>query len=342
MTILNLMLGRKRGGLEQASVDYAEALRHAGIPALSILSPGAWAAAPLTNAALPHETLPNLGYWDPIAIWQLRQLAKRTGARAVICHGNRALSLALFALKGRVPVIAVSHNYRTHRFSRADHCFAITGDLSNHLKQVGATESTSMPNMVRMPALLPRPPYRQPPVIGAMGRWTYIKGFDVFLHALGLLKIRGFPFHALLAGEGPEAENLRALIENHGLEDQVKLMGWVENKAEFFESIDVFAIPSRHEAFGLVLIESMAHGVPTITSDAEGPSQIVTHEHDALVTPREDAEALANALARLLTAEAFAEHLAKRALRTVSETYSINAMATRLQTALAPYMAKHA
>ncbi len=106
MTILNLMLGKGRGGLEQAGVDYAEALAHAGINALTITHPQAWVNPSLAN--LPHTTLSHIASWDIFAILKLRKIAEEKNATAIICHGNRALRVAFTALKGRVPVIAVA------------------------------------------------------------------------------------------------------------------------------------------------------------------------------------------------------------------------------------------
>ncbi|MES2984119.1 MAG: glycosyltransferase [Pseudomonadota bacterium] len=339
--ILNLMLGKKRGGLEQAALDYAEALAHAGIRALTVISPGAWVEAPLVAARVTHESLPNHARWDMLAVWRLRRLAKRTGARAIICHGNRALTLALIALKGRIPVIAVTHNYATRRCARADACFAITTHLAEHLRAAGVTAITAMPNMVRPHTPAPRPPFRHPPVIGSMGRFVMKKGFDTYLHALAIVKAQGVAFRAILGGEGERADALSAYIEHYSLESHVELRGWVKDKNAFFEEIDLFVLPSLHEPFGIVLLEAMTHGVPVITSDAEGPREIVRHGVDAIVTPRGDAQALAEAIITMLDDEAQARALAEAAQQHVAQHYSLAAMATRLQTALAPYITPH-
>src|SRR3569832_705140 len=126
MTILNVMLGKARGGLEQAAVDYAEALQAAGYAPLTVTHPSAWVNAKLAEKSFPAASLSNFGAWDLLAAYRLRAIALKHRARAVICHGNRALSLALATLEGHIPVIAVAHNYNTRRFAGADHCFAIT------------------------------------------------------------------------------------------------------------------------------------------------------------------------------------------------------------------------
>jgi glycosyltransferase involved in cell wall biosynthesis len=340
MTILNLMLGSGRGGLEQAAFDYAEALAHVRIPSLSLLSPGAWVEAPFTAAGLAHETLPNIARWDPRAILRLRQLAREHKARAIICHGNRAISLALFALKGRVPIIAVAHNYSTRRFSRVDACFAITQHLATHLRKGDAKQISLMPNMVRIPASVQRPAFQTPPVIGTLGRFQHKKGFDVLLDALAILAQRGIAYAARIGGDGAEQEALIKRAEAYGILDRVTFTGWVKDKDVFFEQLDLFVLPSRQEAFGLTLIEAMAHSVPVVTTDAHGPREIAHHGKDALVIPHSDPEAMADAIATLLSNPATASRLGAAGRALVEREYTLEAMGQRLQTALQPYMSQ--
>jgi glycosyltransferase involved in cell wall biosynthesis len=350
MTILNMMLGKKRGGLEQAALDYAEGLAAAGIGALSVIAPAAWVEAPMVAAGVPHQSLPHIARWDPVAAWRLRRLAKRTKATAIICHGNRALTLALMAFKSPligqrftvngqpITVIAIAHNYQIRRFARADGCLAITQHLANYLAAHGAKNIHLMPNMVRIPELPPRPAFRTPPVIGSMGRFVGKKRFDLFIEALAILKARNIAFTALLGGDGERVDALRALIHNHGLENQVSLTGWVRDKTAFFHATDLFVLPSDHEPFGIVLIEAMAYRVPLVTTDAEGPSEIVHDGVDALLTPRGDAVAMADALEKLIGNAPYATQLATHAHALVTREYSLAAMAGRLKAALAAYI----
>ena len=85
---------------------------------------------------------------------------------------------------------------------------------------------------------------------------------------------------------------------------------------------------------GIVLIEAMAYKVPVITTDSEGPCEIVHPNKDALLTRRGDAQEMADALEELITNETKAKALAAEAFALVSSTYSIDAMASRLKTAL--------
>jgi glycosyltransferase involved in cell wall biosynthesis len=70
-------------------------------------------------------------------------------------------------------------------------------------------------------------------------------------------------------------------------------------KRDFFAAIDVFALPSRSDSFGLVLLEAWANGVPNIAYRAGGPTDIIRHERDGLLVPCGNIAELTNGLARL-------------------------------------------
>jgi glycosyltransferase involved in cell wall biosynthesis len=83
----------------------------------------------------------------------------------------------------------------------------------------------------------------------------------------------------------------------------VDYLGPVEDRkrlAALYDEASVFCLPSRAEPYGLVVAEAMAHGVPCVVTGAGGIAHTVEHGETGLVVPREDAEALAAALLRLL------------------------------------------
>ena len=104
-------------------------------------------------------------------------------------------------------------------------------------------------------------------VVGHMGAFTPEKGQDVLVEAARALPDVRF----VLAGEGALLEELKQSAPSN-----VSFLGFVADKAEFFAGIDVFAMPSRSEAWGLAALEAMAHGVAVIASDIQGLREIVT------------------------------------------------------------------
>ena len=334
--ILNLMFGRKRGGLEQVAVDYHEALspRH---NVTTVMSQDAWSLAEVRK--LPHgqsHVISPYGDWDPFAAMALRSLAKKTGAQIAICTGNRAVGLGQRALGGVTPVVGVAQNYKLKRFARCDAGFGPTQDLVRTLQGLGipAANTFHIPNMVRIPPPLAKP--KNPvPVIGSMGRFVEKKGFAHYIKALGALKRSGARFKAILGGDGELQEDLQALTLAEDLTDELIFQGWVVDKQAFFAQLDVFVLPSLHEPFGIVLIEAMAAGMPCITTDSEGPSEITSHDVDGVIYPKGDAEALTKALNDLLHAPEKATAMGAAARARAIETYNIAAVGARMDAAIA-------
>lgn len=335
MTIVNLMLGCERGGLEQAAIDYAEALAQAQIPSLNIFPRDSWVGQEFDRLGLPWQPFRQQGGWDILAARRLRKMVEKAGASAAICHGNRALSIALLS-RTNMKKIAVAHNYKTRRFCWADAGLAITLDARERLIENGmkASRVHYVPNMVRVGELPVRKPFGTPPMIGSMGRFTGKKGFDVYLDALSILARRGVAFRATLGGGGPDENKLRQRLALRGLTEQVSMPGWVENKQDWFDHIDIFVLPSHHEPFGIVLIEAMAAGLPVVSTDSVGPREIIRNGQDGVLFPVADATALANKLEALIADPQSALSMGQRGHARVAEQFSQCAMSKRLKSAL--------
>lgn len=343
MHIANIMFSTTAGGIEQACVDYCEALSGQGVKVSAIIHPDA-AIRPslLALQRINTITMKNLGAWDPFAKAYLKKILTQIRPDAVIVHGNRAVSLATPAARQLgIPVVGVTHNYKLKHQIGLDAMFATTEDLQQALITLGQKKEAiyRVPNMVRLEDASPKPAFRQPPVIGAMGRFVKKKGFDVFIEALAILKDEGVAFTAKLGGGGEEEQALRSLPATKKLERQLNLTGWIKNKKEFFDSIDIFCLPSLHEPFGIILLEACMFRLPIVTTDSEGPSEIVTHGKDALMVQKNNPKALADALKQLLVSPPVAEALAKEAAETV-KAYDINVVGAKMREVLEVITAK--
>lgn len=103
------------------------------------------------------------------------------------------------------------------------------------------------------------------------------KGFDVMLEALPALAARVPDVAYLIAGDGPDRPRLEAKARALGVADRVVFTGYVDEaeKPDHYRLADVFAMPSRGEGFGIVLLEAMACGVPVVASTADGSFEAV-------------------------------------------------------------------
>ena len=110
-------------------------------------------------------------------------------------------------------------------------------------------------------------------------------------------------FRLVLAG--PNMPSFRRAWESFPARDRVTRLGRLTDvgKRDFFAGIDVFALPSRTDSFGLVLLEAWANGKPNVCYRAGGPADLVRHGEDGLLVRCGDVEGLAKGLLRLAVDE---------------------------------------
>ena len=154
------------------------------------------------------------------------------------------------------------------------------------------------------------------------------KGFDVLLHAVAHAAAQGATFRLEIGGDGPERASLQALAGRLGIEDRVTFCGWIDDVAAFLADADLFVLPSRVEAFGIVVLEAMACGVPIVATRLSGPLEILG-EDTALLVPSDDPAAMAAAMAAAFAAPDAAEARARAALASFKANYAEPAVMER-------------
>jgi glycosyltransferase involved in cell wall biosynthesis len=131
------------------------------------------------------------------------------------------------------------------------------------------------------------------------------------------------PFRFRLAGKGSLRAELEKQAETMGVDDLVKFLGRISREAMQLEmqGANCFVLPTRYEAFGAVLIEAMASGLPVIATRSGGPDSIVTKENGLLVDP-ENAGQLAGAMEQMITGHSAysAESIRKQAMERYGQT----------------------
>ncbi|HEX4481477.1 MAG TPA: glycosyltransferase, partial [Rudaea sp.] len=166
----------------------------------------------------------------------------------------------------------------------------------------------------------------------AVGRLSYFKGFDVLLRA-----VAATPGCSLvLVGDGECGPNLRSLARELDIESRVQFAGRIDmdavgraRLASLYSNADVLCLPSteRAESFGIVLLEAMRAGLPTIASAiaGSGVNYVVRDGETGLMIPPSDAIALASALARLRDDSALRHRLGEAGRRRWQQEFTLDA-----------------
>lgn len=140
------------------------------------------------------------------------------------------------------------------------------------------------------------------------------KGFDVLIRAFAALRASREDVELTVVGDGPERTRLESLARDLGVAGAVVFRGSLSKEAlrEEYGRADVFALGSRRESFGIVLLEAGASGLPVVASRSGGPETIVSENMGALVEP-EDVAGFAAALERVVARRV--DRVARQAIR---------------------------
>lgn len=162
--------------------------------------------------------------------------------------------------------------------------------------------------------------------IAFLGRLERMKAVDLFPEMLTLLK-KDYPhLKMVMTGEGSLKDKLLNDFESAGVSHMVDYLGVIETTAvpKLINQSRIFIYPSREEPFGLSIVEAMACGVPVVTTNVFGPSEIITQDVDGLAVNPDDVNALAKAIHTLLDDEQLRIVMGEEGRTTAEKRFNIN------------------
>ncbi|MDP3963093.1 MAG: glycosyltransferase [bacterium] len=266
------------------------------------------------------------GFWDPISLARLYRLLKRWKPSAVFTHlwlANTVGRVAAWLARINI-IIAFEHNvYDTVKSRRhffidrvlaplTTRIIAVSESVKKSLVRHGISES-------RISIIingLDLKPYRlfdrkeararlgfanDEFIFLFAGRFTRQKGLDVLLEAFSKLE-KG---RLILVGDGEERSHLEALAKELGIAPRVAFTGFMPHAASALAAADCFVLPSRWEGLPIALLEAFAAGRAVVASDLPNMREVAEHGKNALLVPPENAEALAEAMCRIMTDPVF-------------------------------------
>ena len=165
------------------------------------------------------------------------------------------------------------------------------------------------------------------PIIGNIAYITAQKDHATLIQALALVKAKGVPFFAFIAGDGHLKAEAEAMATHLGLEpNQLRFLGIRSDVHDLLAAADIFALSSRDEGLGTSLLDAVQSGCALVTTDVGGIPEIVEPNRTGLSSPAQNVASFAHNISRLLTEDGLRETLSQQALAHVKRRFSLAAM----------------
>jgi glycosyltransferase involved in cell wall biosynthesis len=323
MRILQVNSAVALGGGETHVLELTEGLRKLGHEVF---------VAGRTGSRLnPDITLPFLNSADFMSALKLRTIMRRENIQVV--HGHVARDYPVIAAAAwrlnNVTVVLTRHLlYPVKRhilYRRVDGWLAPTRRILKTLSPLRPKCAAVISNWVDTRKIAYRPqPLHQPVTIGILGQIAAHKGHDDLVEAIRVLG----PAFRMLAGGTGEAEYVSALRQlATGL--PVEFVGFTQ-AADFLSRVDMLAVPSWEEPFGIVLLEAMAAGVPVVATARGGPLDIIRAGEDGLLVEPRNPNSLAHAIREIAGSSELREKLVRQARVRVEEEFAMERLIPRV------------
>lgn len=138
-------------------------------------------------------------------------------------------------------------------------------------------------------------------IILSIGRLCHQKGFDTLINAFVRLEQQlSEEIHLVIVGDGEEREKLQKMADSHVMQN-IHLWGYDDDIEFHYRNADVFVLPSRHEGFGLVLVEAMSFHIPVLSTNCPyGPSEILDGGSLGCLVPVNDSNMMCDGIKEIL------------------------------------------
>ena len=288
--------------------------------------------------------------WSHLAtIWALNRMARQYRPDVLVAHGfSEHLWGRIAGLMAKVPhLVQVEHNSR-ERYSflrlrlarwlaqRTDAIVGVSEGVKTRLLELGfpPEKCIAIPNGVNVKQLesvtLPDWSKRRPQVIMA-SRFARQKDPMTLIRAMQILQHRGLVTRLSLAGLGKASliKQCQKMTVKAGLSGSIDFLGQVAQLPELLAQHQVFVLSTHYEGMPLALIEAMVMGCACIATDVVGVREVIAHGQTGLLVPEGDAQALADAIAKLLAQPDWAEKMGLAARESVKAQFDLRLMHER-------------
>ena len=166
-------------------------------------------------------------------------------------------------------------------------------------------------------------------IILYVGRLVYEKGIQHLIGAMPKILNNYHDAKLVICGKGGMMDELKQEAKNLGIENKVYFAGYCDSKKiqKMYKCADIAVFPSTYEPFGIVALEAMLAGVPTVVSDVGGLNEIVEHGVDGMKSYAGNSNSIADSVLAILFDAKLGSAVSKNAVKKVKELYNWNKIA---------------
>ena len=303
MRVLHVMAGAKEGGAENIMLESVLALADAGVSQAVVTRPdNEFRIRSFRDKGIRVETVGFNKMWPFPTKGAINRMIREFKPDVAEYWMGRAGEFAPASFRAK-SIGWYGGYYKLARFQNCEWHVGLTKDLLRHIRDQGVPENRAaiihtyadfagVPPADRASLNTPQ----DAPVALALARLHEKKGLDTLLDATA--KVPGL--HVWIAGEGPLEAELKAHCTRLGLDDRVRFLGWRNDRGALLAASTFVAFPSRYEPFGTVTVDAWAASRPLVAADAVGPAAYVVDGVNGLLIRKNDVDALATAMRRVI------------------------------------------
>ena len=341
------------GGQENRTLNEMIAMRERGHEMAVVSRPGARILERGKEAGFQTFAVDMRGALDLPAILKLRRLMRDFRADIVNTHSGRDTQLAGMAARSlgrtRPRIVRTRHLALpiTSKFTYGtlpDKVVAVSSYVRNYLVSAGVPplQVVSIPTGIDLSRYTPqagggtlRSELNLPVgtiLVGTVAILRVKKGHADLLRAAQNVLAEFPETHFVIAGDGPQTENLLRLIGELGLQARVHMLGLRRDVMNVLQSLDLFVLPTHQEALGTAFIEAGAVGLPVVATEVDGVPEVVVNDETGVLVPPKNPPALAQAIIGLLGDPVRRRAFGDNARRRMGSEFSREVMAQRMET----------
>ncbi len=273
--------------------------------------------------------------FDVKAIFTLAKLVKKLGIHIISTHSGKDGWIG--AIVGRLTgkkVVRTRHLVipikSPYSYNLSHKVVAISKAVYEYLKSAGVKEEKLELIYTGIDTERFKPtPNKQENSIFRIGIVAVLRAAK--RHVFLLEAVKDLDVEVWILGEGPQKRNIEKFIKEKGIQDKVKMLGFVEKPEEIIPQLDVVVLPSEHEALGTALLEAQSCGVPVIGSNVGGIAECLVPGKTGLLFEKDNIQDLRKKILFLKNNPQIRKEMGKKAREFVEKKFSVKEMVKKTE-----------